>query len=171
MKIVTNILSSLASAVDVVDRDITSNVDVQQQALFPMIAIPHENIDVAGPVVVQRKSFRTTFAQQNTNVGAGTSSKLLLLGRGLWRLKLSLSIFTNYLAPPAPFVSSIVVGKVVGDQAALSFIPGLNVAQFLTQDFDLLALDDLTGIWCILGGNGVGDTQNYNASIWGQKYF
>lgn len=169
---VSNIPSLLARATDVTDRDIVSQIELLQEATFPLIGVPEPmNFDQTSGLI-----WRTTYSfstrDSRNNQAAATTIIVATLGRGLWRVQISGVYYANFLneasqgfqvnieASPGGFNTHLFHASPGGTQ--------MNVA--FNQSNEMLLVTDTSRIQAILAGNAVGQIHGYNLSVQASKY-
>lgn len=172
MKIVTNIPSIVAQSTDVTDRDIVSHVEIEQSALYPLIPIPDSYIAPGITAPLQRKSWHIDQYGSVTPLGAQIANSICLLGRGLWRLTISGSYFSDYTATTrqAGFYLGLSHATLGKNQALINMIPGGARCVYFAQTFELLLEVDNHSIDFLLAGTGAGQSHQVAVAIFGAKY-
>ena len=101
MKFTSPLPAQLARVLDLVERDVTSNVDVGQETPFPLGQIPGilRQFTIGGTVSLNDSGGNSRTVQ--TTNGAATDTPIMTLAKGLWDLQIFVS-FSATFTPAAP---------------------------------------------------------------------
>lgn len=173
-----NLLSALPSLVakiaDLIERNVTSTLTVEQACPFPLMAIPFADrdlTDLTGTQIIS-DSFTFLLNQTMTNSPTALNSQLGFLSRGVWDLTATTHYTSNY-------VQNGVIGLQIGLITAVVLAPkplialspaglaGSNIFQTVTRRMTVDSQRYLLAI--TLTNNGVGQTHSHVTVLSGNR--
>lgn len=135
MKLLSSIPSLIASGTDIVDRDVTGNVEIEQTALLqlPVVPMKHSMFLTSNGAVqgLQSSSFIYPLQVTQSGVNGGLAAQILRLDRGLWELNL----YGNYLSN-----GFVVVNNAPADGFSITIGDGVQTTRILTFQKNGLAV-------------------------------
>lgn len=172
MKVVTTRPSDIARSVDIVDRDIGSNLEILQETVFPLPPIPAPlDLLAFGTGVVVSRSFATHYYKYSENTI--TSSSNLNLGKGLWRITGNISYSSNFVGVAIDSGFRLQIGNFI----PVAFFDLVNIqpdgtlhTRVLAFDFDLLIDRDNFVISAYMGAAGLAQYHVASLGMRGSKY-
>ncbi|MGH7197996.1 MAG: hypothetical protein ACREH5_04555 [Candidatus Omnitrophota bacterium] len=172
MKITTDIPSQAASAFEIVDRDVTSTVDIHQDALYPVPLLPAELIAPGFAGARQRSSVAVDQYARIINPGAQVANTFISLGRGLWRITGRYSYASNFAGILRLAGGSLAIVNAAKGQNVMVFnaiaAVGIQTGDF---SFDLLADDENYNLDFFLGAPpAVGNDHQLAIAVVASKY-
>lgn len=169
MIIVTSTPSELASVVDIVDRNVVSNLDLSQETVYPIETIPDLFKAVAPSTGALRRSF-SSFSAASVANAAAVNTVFGVLSEGLWYLSWTIQYVSNY-AQLSVSGFNLSLSPIDGTQAAVfvTFAPVVG-ANLVVYGGVKLLLDRDAELAFFLLNNGVGQAHSANVSVTGEKY-
>lgn len=134
MKLVSHGPRLIASLGDLVERDVTNDLTIEQTALIQLPPIPDKFLGPGITNNVQRQSFVIDQYATITNPGAQVANDICALGRGLWRIKASITYESNFVGA-------------VRTAGFLFSISGLNINVALINIIACVGFQPMIGEW------------------------
>jgi len=149
MKFVTDLPALAAKLGDLVEREVTSDLALEQIAFFAMPPLPLERNHPGPTVIVQRSSFIVDFFIHLLNPAAQQSQVMCTLGRGLWELDVHLAFASTFTADVQTELTLVRFVRNAGDAGRIigcGGIGGVMVSRDVTRKLIVAEVDDLTQI-------------------------
>jgi len=96
VKLVTSIPATVARLGDLVERDVTSDLEIHQESILTLPPIPHEVVAPGTNAAIQRTSFAIDRFVRLINPDPLFSETFVFFGRGLWKLNFTFSHRANF---------------------------------------------------------------------------
>jgi hypothetical protein len=177
MNILSAIPALIASGTDLVERDVTANVEVIQgtQLFIPAVPMKHSLFLVSNGAVQGKQSSSFIYPLQVAQVGvnAGLASQILQLDKGLWNINVRGSYLTGTFVPVnnAPVEGfSITIGD--GTQSSRLLTLQKN-GSATPQPFDYSQVFLVNGFFSIVvavAATIIGETALVDCIITGDRY-
>ena len=161
MKYTSDLLYRLGRGIGSVEFDARDSTREVLTTLSPTVTIPgpFDRGVVAPATLIQRESFLFESAATLAASQAETTVTVLTLGRGLWRIMITLMYHADYTAIPGTTGGVVVLQDPLPVGGGLMrFPPIANVSQLATLTFEGLFPIDSWVIRRIQGATGVGQT-------------
>lgn len=169
MKIVSGTPSALARCHDVVDRNITSNLEVAQETIWALPAIPQILVLDSNTPAARRTSFATSTGDSRNNQAANVVFTMAQpLARGLWRIYASGSYTANYLVSGGAGLAIELSSPT--ELIALLLLQPAIATLFFHMNEEIMIDNDVTDLQVRLFGNGVGQIHSYTLGLHANKY-
>ena len=169
IQLLTPLPSTIAKLGDLIERDVTSDIEINQEALFPLETIPFPIQTMVRQVTGSYSgSFLLDRFEQITNAAALTGSPVFTLQKGLWIVDIRYSFWCNYSDIT---LSGFQLGLVQPDGQFAWFVDERPRLQSVSASVRL-KLSVLAPLLCVItvAANGIGQTETVTLNVLGNKY-
>lgn len=155
MRILSSLPAQLAKIQDLIDRDVTSDLTIHQESLIQLPIVPAalRTWSAAGQTI--SGSAIVTFNARVANA-AQVITQVVVLVKGIWRIRMAVQYFANYVSIGAPTVIVTLNAPPVTPAQFFNELFRLsNSIQTITFNHEVVvALDyPLTAVECTLAAN------------------
>jgi len=165
MKIVNDLLSALALATDVTDRDVFSHVELLQDALYPLPELPAPVALDNTSGLLHRTSWMVYTRLSRNNEAAESSISLGTFGRGLWRVNATVQMSNNFTSEAVESFRLLLERPLGGLSGALVYTSPFNGTNSFVVSRLFMFQTDTTVLVARLTGNGVGQISFVNVAV------
>lgn len=173
MNLITSIPALIAKISNLVERSVSSNIEVYQEALFPLPPVPEafrgRDYSTVNPINTSSSEPENgTIAQSTLQSASFVNSGNF--ARGLWRLSFNINVRTDFARDSALFALALTPQTGLDNTRLIwmNMARGVNVL----DQFDMWVSldDDLHHVQIIPPSTGVAETVGYSLIVRAEKY-
>ena len=159
----------MAKIGDLVDRNVTSDIEILQSSPFPLLQIPYPLRDLSDLTAANRlsDSFSFSYAESLTNSGATSTVSIGTLERGVWDINVQTHYVSNYSQPGVVGFAVVLANAIVANPKVLINVMPFIGSEIITNQFRISIDRAQFVLRGQLTNNGVGQTHSHATTITG----
>lgn len=166
MKLLTNFPSVLAKVSDLVERNVTSDIEVRQSTDFPLLRMPQafRIVLTSDITTVQTDSFAADVAGQVLALGTVAQRLVAKLQRGVWFMRFNVHYQSDFTA----FASAGLEMQLLPQGRIFNVIPFTQSIHYYTEKLFTLEADS-GQIQINLAAAAAAQNHRYSGTVWFER--